>query len=279
MIRVLIDRHHGVLWEAWCLLFLDRAILGPAELRAWEDGSYVKAGHPPHQDWPERGPIPTADESWEPHLVIATVDATRIRMRELARRVGALYVDHLGNQWDDALEGTAVLRSRAGERGQLYHPEFHQVPWTAPTGRHVASFHNSFAELPCAQLWAALADDGWVMYGTPGHPLTPDQVALARRQVVATWVCKEADGYGFAVHEAFASGRAVIGHRSHYDNRLARELFQPGSYLEPNDTPGIMAMLRDPEPLGRAARARFLELVDFDQEALAVKAYLEGAMR
>lgn len=271
--KVLVDLHHGVLYEGFALLFEDRY---GADLRAWQDGHYV-TGPYHHADFPPRQVRVMDDDavrSWRPDFVIATAGVNRYRMRALASEVGAVYVDHCGNPWDEPI-GSTVLRSMTlpGTTGIVWHPEFHRVPWTPPEGDRVGAFHTSFATLePCRSIWDQKATPAWVMYGAV-VPLMPYQVAAARAACVAAWVCKDTDGYGFAVHEAFASGRPVIGHASHYAGKLAEPLFVRGvTYLEPEDDLG--PVLADPVPMGLAAKARFEELVDFDAEAEAVGRYL-----
>lgn len=260
------------------MLFVDRAILGECDLVAWADGIYQKGGKGRAPGRSEFGrTVEVADTDWllehGADIVIGTTGVNRVRMRALADQLDALYVDHVGNPWDFTT-GETVLRSMVigGPQGILYHPEFHRVPWTPPKGKRVGVFHTSFATLPCRSLWDALCDPEWVMYGSE-VPLEPGEVAQARSACVAAWVCKDQDGYGFAVHEAFASGRPVIGHAAHYTGKLAEKLFVRGvTYVEPEDD--VRAVLADPEPMGRAAMARFAQLVDFDAEATAIAEYL-----
>lgn len=277
--RVISDHHHGVLWEALALLFVDRF---GWELLAWADGHYQKdrglSRWTFHTDFPGRL-VEVVSDSWldanGADMVIGTTGMNRARMQALARRLGAVYVDQVGNPWDTPTSSN-VLRSMTlhGDPGILYHPEFHRLPYRKPKGRRVGSFHTSFATLPCRDLWDRVAEPGWVIYGTEEHPLHPWQVAQARQNCAAIWVCKDQDGYGFAVHEAFASGRPVIGHRSHYEGKLAEPLFERGvTYIEPEDD--IAALLANPVPMGLAAKQRFEALVDFDAEAKAIREYLE----
>lgn len=272
--KVLADLHHGILWEALAILFEDRF---GWELRAWRDGIYVNADQH-HSDFPPRRITVESDPvAWLPDIVIATVSTDRVPMRRLARAVGALYVDQTGNAWDEPI-GDVVLRSMVlpDDPGVLYHPEFHRVRWTKPSGHRVGVFHGTFPGLYCYADWARMATADWTIYGTIDSLLKPFEVAHARASCVGTWVCKDADGYGFAVHEAFASGRVIIGHASHYAGQLAEPLFIRGkTYLEPGDD--IAAALADPVPWGRAARERFNEVVDFDAEADAIAAYLAAA--
>ena len=274
MIRIVTDLHHSVLYESLAMLFVDRAILGEAELIVWADGFYAMSG--PQAEEFGRTPMAYRDiESAD--IVISTVGGTRDRMRSLAERTGALYVDHIGNAWDQPIGDTVLWAvTNDGESGVTYHPEFHRVPWVPPTGNTIGAFHASFSGLPCATLWADAQQKHpeyrFVQYGTPDALLRPHEVAQARSDCIAIWHCKDADGYGFGVHEAFASGRAVIGHRSHYKGKIAEPLFVQGvTYLEPGDSLMVRDRLRE---VGIGSRTAFRTLVDFDREAEMVAEYL-----
>jgi len=267
--RVLTDLHHGVLYEALAMLFEDRL---DGELRVWQDGYYVR-GSEHHADFPPRKvAVLSTDQvrAWQPDIVLSTVGGTRLRMRDLAHEIGATYVDHIGNAWDEPIS-ERVLWSVQHEDVAFYHPEFHRVPWTVPKGRRIGSFHASFEHSQCREYWnmakTAHPDYEFVMYGTAEHQLYPWQVADAMASCVAIWHCKDADGYGFTVHEAFASGRPIIGHRYHYEGKLAEPLFRAGQ-VEPER---LDEALFDPEWWGRAARRSFEETVDFDAEAARIR--------
>ena len=254
------------------MLFEDR--LG-GELRVWQDGIYV-TGDSVTQDFPDRHlRVITSSEAiaWEPDLVIASAGPSRQRMRSLAGECRGRYVDHIGNAWDEPIQGT-ILRSVSGDQGVLYHPEFHRVPWKQPKGGRIGSFHASFVTSQCRTHWDRAAAEHpeyeWIMYGTAEHSLRPFEVADAMSRCTAIWHCKDADGYGFTVHEAFASGRPVIGHASHYAGKLAGNLFVDG-YVEPEN---YEQALRSPVALGMAAKHVFESIVDFDAEARIVADYL-----
>jgi hypothetical protein len=264
------------------MLFVDRAILGEAELFGWVDGHYqAKVGYGTEEFG--RFPVLVSSE-WLKRMgadiVISTVGGTREPMRSLAESVGALYIDHIGNAWDQPI-GPNILWAvtNGGTSGVTYHPEFHRVPWVPPTGNRIGSFHASFAHSPCRKWWdeasEAHPEYEWRIFGTIEDQLRPHQVAQARSDCIAIWHCKDADGYGFGVHEAFASGRAVIGHKSHYEGKIAEPLFGQGwSHLEPGDTLDPMHF----DAIGRFARAEFDSLVDFDAEADMVRDYLEARL-
>jgi hypothetical protein len=275
-LRIVTDLHHSVLYESLAMLFVDRAILGPAEMTVWADGHYVQPG--PQTEEFGRTPMAYRDIA-KADVVISTVGGTREPLRAIAERCGALYVDHIGNAWDDPI-GNTVLRAAYGKgpEGVIYHPEFHRVPWTPPTGNRIASFHASFVHSPCRKWWdevkERLPQYEWVMYGTIEDQLRPHEVAQAHSECVAVWHCRDADGYGFGVHEAFASGRTVIGHASHYAGKIAEPLFSKAglTYLEPD----MWAMPL--EQVGFHGMARFEQLVDFDAEADMVRDYLEARL-
>ncbi len=262
------------------MLFMDRAILGEAEVVGWADGTYQPDRGTGrwafHSDFPPRS-VEIVNTHWlmehGADIVIATVGGTRPGMAALAQDLGALYVDHYGNM-GDVPRGGVLLRSVFGAGGVLYHPEFHRVPWTPPSGQRVGSFHASFPTLvDCFQRWRDLRTEDWHVYGTLENPLFPHEVAQRRSDCAAIWHCKDADGYGFGIHEAFAAGRPVIGHAYHYADKLAEPLFVRGvTYVEPGDD--VRGVIASPVTMGMAAAARFDELVDFDGEAEAIAEYL-----
>lgn len=283
--RVALDHHHGVLWEAFALLFEDRAILGPVDLVAIVDGYYHTEPGPVWSDFPGRRIRAVTREYLRVKgvdLVIATTDRNREPFRTLADSVGALYVDHCGNAWDKPV-APLVLRSKTpdSDPGLLWHPEFHRVTPTDPALAPipVGSFNATFVRGRCRPLWDGIAGPDWHLFGRVEDPILPWKVAEARDRCRAIWHCKDADGYGFGVHESFASGRPVIGHAEHYDGRLASPLFVRGeTYIEPEDD--VLGLLADPDRLramGRAASERFAQIVDFDREAEEVRAFLEAA--
>jgi hypothetical protein len=294
-VRILADHHHGVLWEALALLFVDRAVLGPAELWAWADGQYVARRDtlepwPIVDDFPPRGVWAVSDafvRAHPPDVVLATAPSTRPGLASLAREHGALFVEQLANEWDEPIGGGAVLRSMnlaSGARpGIVYHPEFHRVPAGVEVRPAVvAAFHNSLLTNGCGHAWAGLArampERDFRLYGAPPWEVYPHQVAAAMG--AAGWIYhdKTADGYGFAVHEAFASGRPVAGHARHYAGKLAEPLWLDGVTcldLGDNlDTAAARIRATDPVEMGARAAARFAELVDFAEEARAIGEYL-----
>jgi hypothetical protein len=274
-LRIVTDLEHSVLYESLAMLFVDRAILGPAELTVWADGHYVQPG--PQTE--EFGRTPMAYRDIEKaDVVISTVGGTREPLRAISERLGALYVDHIGNAWDEPI-GNTVLRAAYGKgpEGVIYHPEFHRVE-PRRAYRRIGTFHASFSGLACATLWHEQAERHpeyqWVQYGTLETQLRPHQVAQARSECIAIWHCKDADGYGFGVHEAFASGRAVIGHASHYKGKIAEPLFVKGTYIEPDEAwDGATLTL-----VGMNGYLRFGAFVDFDAEADMVRDYLEARL-
>jgi glycosyltransferase involved in cell wall biosynthesis len=283
-VKVLTDLHHGVLFEALGMLFEDR--LG-WQLAAWEDGHYLTGSVPPTVDFPPRRIYSKSTalvKEWRPDFVIATAGSTRGQMMALAQEVGAVYVDQVGNAWDEPL-GRVVLRSVTGNYGIAYHPEFHRVAYQEPSGRRVGSFHAWLATAPCRRVWdraqREIPDAEFILYGTAEHPLFPYQVAGAMRDCAVIWHDKEADGYGFTVHEAFASGRPVIGH-NHYEGKLAEPLWIDGETCivikdEATAVDRLREALVNPIRMGLSALAHFESLIDFDAEAVGVRDYLLAA--
>ena len=286
--KVLADLHHGVLWEGLAMLFEDRY---GWEMRAWVDGYYVTEPGWHWVDFPPREiTCLTTEEAreWQPDIVLSTVGGTRSAMHDLSKRLDAVYVDHVGNQWDGPL-GNIVLRSVADNFGSgvLYHPEFHRVPYKPPVGNRIGAFHNSLLTAPaCLRLWnmarELFPDWEFVLYGTPETALYPYEVAGAMRECAVIWHDKEADGYGFTVHEAFATGRPVVGH-NHYREKLAGPLWTDRTAVTLHDDvvplAGLLEDAERRERMGIAARSRFEELVNFDAEAAAVHEYLSAHVK
>ena len=289
MIRILTDHHHSILWEAFSILFIDRAALGPAELWA------LDPRWPVDREWrTAANGISEAEAVRQPwDYVIGTAPQFRARCRDIAKRTGATYVDQCGNEWDDPI-GETVLWSRTpttDTEGVTYHPEFHRLPFTLPEPRFrltVKAYNSGLRTQPCIALWkqvsALLPEMRWRIHGED-DPCQPPDVAASRRDSGFAWVDKIADGYGFAVHEAFASGRVVMGH-NHYGGKIAGPLWVDGeTCLTFTDDAEVAAariqkLVNDPArhaAMCRAAYDRFTAVVDFDREAGEVADYLHRA--
>jgi glycosyltransferase involved in cell wall biosynthesis len=127
-------------------------------------------------------------------------------------------------------------------------------------------------------------DDFW-----GGNVVTSQELAAQMRSArvglhLKTW----SDGYGHVIHDLFAVGKPVVGTASYYEDKLAGPLFVEGvtsfdvqrhSHAETVDF--IRRLCNDDElheRMSRASTARFHEIVNFDEEAVAIKAMFDNVL-
>ena len=188
----------------------------------------------------------------------------------------------------------------------IYRQEFSlkdfRYTWPPTDKRSVSSFIQCFAENQAYYddfLIRAreLPEFDWRVYGAYGThaedefacgnlPSTP-AVADAMRATRIAWHAKWwSDGYGHVVHNLAAVGRPKVGPLGYYADKLAGPLHVDGvtswdtgtrSNAEVAD---ILRRLRDDDAFHRqtceAVRARFDEVVNFDEDADNVKRLLES---
>lgn len=194
-----------------------------------------------------------------------------------------------------------------GKPAVMYHQEFSLDIFSerppAP-GNIVASFVNCFPEtytypafVGVSQRYAEEFD--FRVYGAYGSapaddlaagdiswvPDIADEMAKARMG----WHSKIwSDGFGHVIHDWFAIGRPVIGHRRYYADKIAGPLWDEGKTAFDIDTLGehgtldVMRRLRDDDDFHasvcEASAARFREVVDFDAEAEVIRSVIEDAL-
>ncbi len=127
-------------------------------------------------------------------------------------------------------------------------------------------------------------DDYW-----GGNVTTTTEVAAQIRSAgiglhIKTW----SDGYGHTIHNLFATGKPVVATASYYNDKLAGPLFVDGvtSFdVQTRTLEEVVAVIRRlandddfHQRVSEASAARFKEIVDFDAEALAIRAMLEGVL-
>ena len=188
----------------------------------------------------------------------------------------------------------------------VYHQEFSldsfRFEWP-PASRRIESFVNCFPEGPSYpdflnfaqahpefefRVNGATGRPAWWQVDQPyhdpyiGHDIekVPD-VAQAMRDARVIWHTKHwSDGFGHVIHNAFAVGRPVVGYKRYYRDKLAGPLWTPGSSIdiEGMDPDALAAVLRrlveDDEfhrDMSTNAAVRFRELVNFDEEADAIR--------
>lgn len=120
------------------------------------------------------------------------------------------------------------------------------------------------------------------------HETTPAVAESMHHTRIAYHAKRWSDGYGHVIHNWFSIGRPVLATATYYRDKLAGPLFVEGetSYdLErhsDHEVAGIIRMLLGDEDrwlrMCEASAARFREVVDFDAEADAIRAMLEGVM-
>ncbi len=141
-----------------------------------------------------------------------------------------------------------------------------------------------------------MPDFEWRVYGAYGDaPLdefaagvigTTPGVAVAMRETGFIWHTKYwSDGFGHVVHNAFASGRPVVGGMSYYVDKIAGPLWIDGvtcidvDRRSDEEVRAAMREMRDrPDrhlAMCQAAAARFREIVDFEADAEKIRRLLE----
>lgn len=100
-----------------------------------------------------------------------------------------------------------------------------------------------------------------------------------------TWHFKpEGDGYGHTLHNTFACGRPAIIWGSHYKGKAAAKLFEHGvtcidvEKVELAYLPQFLKQVSEPEAHAKmceAAYNRFKEVVNFDEEEIMIRKFLE----
>lgn len=247
-----------------------------------------------------------------PDIVIASVSHNHEGLHRFAREVGARFGLHLGNvrfsavdaaedRWDLADFGivTTKLPIAVDKPHVVVHQEFALLPYAPPPlgpRRQVSSFVNCFAENPkgYAQFRevAHLAPDiDWRIYGSYCSAPTDEyaagnlgvclDVTRAMQASDIAWHTKQwSDGFGHVIHQWFAVGRPLVGFEWYYRDQLAGPLWQEGvtSFdITDRSSDDVRELIRslDDERIARMSEAsyrRFREVVDFDEEELAIRA-------
>ena len=170
---------------------------------------------------------------------------------------------------------------------------FHADPFPGLGSREVASWVNCFPETSPYPSFVDFArrykdDFDFRVYGSYGSAAT-DELAAGdvswvprigsemRKARIGFHMKSWSDGYGHVIHNWAAVGRPIIWVAGYYRDKLAAPLFVEGvnawdiaSHSE-EEIVDIMRRLRDDDAFWleacAASRARFDELVDFDEEA------------
>jgi len=122
-----------------------------------------------------------------------------------------------------------------------------------------------------------------------GNVPTSGQVAAQMRSArVGLHLKKWSDGYGHVIHGLAATGKPIVGTATYYADQLAGPLFVDGvtsfdvQTHSHNETVEFIRRLAVDDELhermSRASAARFAEIVNFDAEAEAIRAMLDGIL-
>jgi hypothetical protein len=247
-------------------------------------------------------------------LVLATLAENELGLREFADQVGAHYGIQVGNQGADNKWGAAefALLSvttpdfKPWKPHVYYRQEFDLGLFDADGGDRaepdlVMNRVQCTSQTPDHERWkrvAAMVPDArfrWFGHCEPrdewfggDHPTTPIVAASMHLARIAWHPKRWSDGYGHVIHNWFAIGRPVLGTSGYYRDKLAGPLFVEGETSfdldrhSEHELAALVRMLVHDEDRWRrmceASAARFRAVVDFDAEAAAIRAMLEGVM-
>ena len=217
----------------------------------------------------------------------------------------AKLIVQMGNEWPDEFWTGNVLASvkprESRANAMFYHQEFDLEifkPSPVPDTRKVYSFINCLQQqMPLAwsdftgleMLLKARSGFEFKSFGgqcRDGNMTGPQELANKMREASMIFHVKEGgDGFGHIIYNAYAVGRPVIARSRFYKDRLAEELLIPGTFidLDKHNLPEAFNMINrlhyDPEGLkamGERAARRFREVVDYEQEAERIRAWLRN---
>lgn len=235
--------------------------------------------------------------------VLCSVQQHQRPFTMLARRWGVPLIHQVGNARhaiDPGIRSALILASaevRArNQRVLRWHQEFDLklFGYAEPTNPlAVTSLMLRLDTTSCDYGWMVGAKGvRWAAYGgtAPGEPgyLAPmTRVADTLRATGWVWHDKRiGDGYGHVLYTAASMGRPLIGHASHYAGLLGAPLWQDMSTCidldrhEPEEALRLLrAIAADPawyRDLTERTAEAFLQLVDFDAEAEAIREALDS---
>lgn len=211
----------------------------------------------------------------------------------------AKLIVQVGNNWDlSAYEGKNVLASTAphfapGVNAMFYHQEIDPVfhsSITEPT-KKIYSYVNILQRTgqgwnDFIELEKLLPDFEFRSYGgqcRDGNKNGPLEILNSMHEAQFILHSKPGgDGFGHVIFSAYASGRPVIARPSQYAGQLAEQLLVPGTFINLDQGRGeVKNMVRritaDPDALfrmGKRARQRFDEVVDYSKEAEEIETWL-----
>ena len=157
----------------------------------------------------------------------------------------------------------------------------------------IKNMMNCFPSSGDFSLWgqykALLPEFEWKMHGILGEDgiIGPaDEMATAMQNSTFIWHVKPGgDGFGHCVHNAYAVGRPLITRRKYYADRLGGALMIDGKTCidldlrTPEENAALIRHFAVPENHDRMCEdtyERFKEVVDYDEEFLRIKKFLEN---
>lgn len=237
-------------------------------------------------------------------FVIASIPAHVPLFKELIAKYQphAKLIVQMGNNWDlGAYADENVLASIAPQLGHpkamFYHQEFDLQVFRdtpVPAARKVYSFVNVIKNTGVgwndySELKRLMERLGWEFrsYGgqcPDGNMNGAEETASKMREAAFIFHVKPGgDGFGHVIHNAYAVGRPLITRPSHYKGQLAEQLLVPGTFIDLDrygrgEVKNILTRLMfDPDALvqmGKRAAQRFDEVINFEDEAKEISAWL-----
>lgn len=238
-------------------------------------------------------------------VVISSYPAHDEPYAKLAEMKGAKHVQQIGNIWRGAGDVKNILASTApfpvpeGYNAVFYHQEFDRyiyasyVPPTYDTW-NITSFINCLPQKARDHMdWVKLiqlADKEFEFksYGgscANGSLHTAKEIAAEMQNANFIWHIKEhGDGYGHVLHKAFAVGRPVISRFSDYRDKLGGKLLEHSvtaidadAFNNHEELAKYLVELKNDRPryeaMCKAAYDRFMQVVDFEKEAIEIKQF------
>lgn len=215
----------------------------------------------------------------------------------------AKLIVQMGNNWSleryrDFNVLASIAPQPASRNVMFYHQEFDlNVFYDSPVApaRNIYSFVNVIEKTGLGwrdyqDLKRLMERLGWKVraYGgqcPDGNMTGAFELAAKMREASFIFHVKPGgDGFGHIIHNAYAVGRPLITRPSHYRGQLAERLLVPGTFVDLDRYSGpevkniLTQLMLHPDDLvtmGKAAAARFDEVVDYGKQAAAIGAWLE----
>ncbi len=161
-------------------------------------------------------------------------------------------------------------------------PKFHNVVHSYIHYMQSPHLMNSIASSPLLGGWT------WMQYGAGMGQSIPDARGMAdayRRSAFTFHFKPEGDGFGHTLFSSFACGRPPLVWANFYQGKAAAPLLLDqqtcidASRYPLHDLASLLKKFSEPEEhlrMCEAAHKRFKEVVDFDQEEIKIRKFLEN---